>query len=284
MQRRKIFVFLRKYMGNLATHKAFVLAAGMGTRLRPLTDTMPKALVKVGGEPLIAHVIRKLQQAGCDEITVNVHHFADMLEEYLAKEFPEVAVSDERSQLLDTGGGILHARILLERFPATVRQAHRPSGMTQERPGMTPEGPDAFLVHNVDILSNLDLRSIPLDGVATLVVSERDSTRHLLFDEALRLVGWVDERSGEVRSPYGQIDPAKYRRLAFSGIHLLSDRIFPVFEEYRFEGRFSIIDAYLRICAKYPVRGFIPEDFKILDIGKIDTLERAAEFLKEIGG
>lgn len=244
-------------MGNLATHKAFVLAAGMGTRLRPLTDTMPKALVKVGGEPLIAHVIRKLQQAGCDEITVNVHHFADMLEEYLAKEFPEVAVSDERAQLLDTGGGILHARRLLE-------------------------GPGCFLVHNVDILSNLDLRSIPPDGVATLVVSERDSTRHLLFDEALRLVGWVDERSGEVRSPYGQINPAKYRRLAFSGIHLLSDRIFPVFEEYGFEGRFSIIDAYLLLCAKYPVRGFIPENFKILDIGKIDTLERAEQFLEEL--
>ena len=243
-------------MGNLATHKAFVLAAGMGTRLRPLTDTMPKALVKVGGQPLIAHVIRKLQASGFDSITVNVHHFADMLEEYLAREFPKVAVSDEREQLLDTGGGILHARRLL--------------------------GPGAFLVHNVDILSNLDLRSIPLEGLATLVVSERPSTRHLLFDEDLLLKGWVDERSGEVRSPYGQIDPEKYRRLAFSGIHLLSDRIFPVFEEYGFEGRFSIIDAYLRLCAKYPVRGFIPENFKILDIGKIDTLERAEEFLKKL--
>ena len=243
-------------MENTTTHKAFVLAAGMGTRLKPLTDSMPKALVKVGGEPLIAHVIRKLQQAGYDDITVNVHHFADLLEAYLAKEFPEVAVSDEREQLLDTGGGILHARQLL--------------------------GPGAFLVHNVDILSNLDLRSIPLEGVATLVVSERDSTRHLLFDEALRLVGWVDERTGEVRSPYGEIDPAKYRRLAFSGIHMLSGRIFSVFEEYGFEGRFSIIDAYLRMCAKYPVRGFIPEDFKILDIGKIDTLERAERFLEEL--
>ena len=242
-------------MGNMATHKAFVLAAGLGTRLKPLTDSMPKALVNVGGEPLIAHVIKKLQAAGFDGITVNVHHFADMLEEYLGREFPEVQVSDERGLLLETGGGILHARRFLE--------------------------PGSFLVHNVDILSNLDLRNIPLkeDSVATLVVSKRDSTRHLLFDEALRLVGWVDERSGEVLSPFGQIDPAKYRRLAFSGIHLLSGRIFSVLEEYGFEGRFSIIDAYLRMCAKYPVRGYIPEDFKILDIGKLDALERAEEFL-----
>ena len=257
-------------MENKTTHKAFVLAAGLGTRLKPLTDSMPKALVKVGGKPLIAHVIKKLQAAGFDSITVNVHHLADLLEEYLGREFPEVAVSDEREQLLDTGGGILHARRFLESVPATARKAHQPSEM-----------PGAFLVHNVDILSNLDLRSIPLeeDSVATLVVSERDSTRHLLFDEALRLVGWIDERSGEVRSPYGEIDPAKYRRLAFSGIHLLSGRIFSALEEYGFEGRFSIIDAYLRMCAKHPVRGYIPEDFKILDIGKLDALERAEEFL-----
>lgn len=242
----------------MATHKAFVLAAGLGTRLKPLTDSLPKALVKVGGKPLIAHVIKKLQAAGFDSVTVNVHHLADMLEEYLAKEFPEVAVSDEREQLLDTGGGIIHAKRFLE--------------------------PGAFLVHNVDILSNLDLRSIPLeeDSVATLVVSDRPSTRHLLFDETLRLVGWVDERSGEVRSPYGEIDPAKYRRLAFSGIHLLSDRIFSIFEEYGFEGRFSIIDAYLQMCAKYPVRGFIPEGFKILDIGKIDVLQQAESFLQQL--
>ena len=176
-----------------------------------------------------------------------------MLAAYLEKEFPEVNVSDESAELLDTGGGILHARKFLEGGP--------------------------FLVHNVDIFSNLDLRSIPLEGVATLVVSERDSSRHLLFDGDMRLAGWVDERSGEVRSPYGAIDPSKYRRLAFSGIHLLSDAIFPIFEEYGFSGRFSIIDAYLRICAEHRIRGFVPEDFRILDIGKIDALERAADFL-----
>ena len=247
-------------MENTTTHKAFVLAAGLGTRLRPLTDSMPKALVKVGGEPLIVHIIRKLQASGFDSIVVNVHHFADMLEEYLAKKFPEVQVSDEREKLLDTGGGILHARRFLE--------------------------PDTFLVHNVDISSNLDLRIIPMaeDSVATLVVSDRPSARHLLFDESLQLVGWVDDRSGEVRSPYGQIDPAKYRRLAFSGIHLLSGRIFSAFEECGFEGRFPIIDAYLKICAKYTVRGFIPEGFKMMDLGKIDTLDRAEQFLKEIEG
>ena len=233
--------------------RAVIMAAGRGERLRPLTDSRPKALVEVAGKPLVCHILKKLESSGIDDITVNVHHFAPMLAAYLEKEFPEVNVSDESAELLDTGGGILHARKFLEGGP--------------------------FLVHNVDIFSNLDLRSIPLEGVATLVVSERDSSRHLLFDGDMRLAGWVDERSGEVRSPYGAIDPSKYRRLAFSGIHLLSDAIFPIFEEYGFSGRFSIIDAYLRICAEHRIRGFVPEDFRILDIGKIDALERAADFL-----
>ena len=238
----------------METRKAFVLAAGLGTRLRPLTDSRPKALVEVGGQPLIYHILKKLQAAGYDDVTVNVHHFAAMLSEYLEKEFPEVHISDESDCLLDTGGGILRARRFLE---------------------------GSFLVHNVDIFSNLDLRAIPAeeDAVATLVVSDRDSTRHLLFDGDMNLAGWVDERTGEVRSPYGAIDPAKYRRLAFSGIHLVSDAVFPMFEEYGFSGRFSIIDAYLRLCAEHRIRGFVPDGFRILDIGKLDSLDRATEFL-----
>ena len=248
----------------METRKAFVLAAGLGTRLRPLTDSRPKALVEVGGKPLIYHILNKLQASGYDEITVNVHHFAAMLSEYLEKEFPKVHISDESDCLLDTGGGILRARRFLEEIPSLAL-------------GMTGR----FLVHNVDIFSNLDLKSIPAeeDAVATLVVSERESSRHLLFDDELRLVGWVDERTGEVRSPHGAIDPDKFRRLAFSGIHLVSDAIFPLFEKYGFSGRFSIIDAYLRLCAEHPVRGFIPENFRILDIGKLDALDRAPEFL-----
>ena len=251
----------------METRKAFVLAAGLGTRLRPLTDSRPKALVEVGGKPLIYHILKKLQAAGYDDVTVNVHHFAAMLSEYLEKEFPEVHISDESDCLLDTGGGILHARRFLERF--------------RVKPGMTAEAPGRFLVHNVDIFSNLDLRAIPAeeDAVATLVVSDRDSTRHLLFDGDMNLAGWVDERTGEVRSPYGAIDPAKYRRLAFSGIHLVSDAVFPLFEEYGFSGRFSIIDAYLRLCAEHRIRGFVPDGFRILDIGKLDSLDRAREFL-----
>ncbi|MBR6054272.1 MAG: NTP transferase domain-containing protein [Bacteroidales bacterium] len=238
----------------MQTRKAFVLAAGLGTRLRPLTDARPKALVEVGGKPLIYHILKKLQSSGYDDITVNVHHFAAMLAEYLGREFPEVHISDESDCLLDTGGGILRARRFLE--------GHH------------------FLVHNVDIFSNLDLRAIPEeDAVATLVVSERESSRHLLFDGDMNLAGWVDERTGEVRSPYGALDPAKYRRLAFSGIHLVSDEIFPLLEKYGFSGRFSIIDAYLRLCAEHCIRGFIPENFRILDIGKIDALDRAPEFL-----
>ena len=239
----------------MQTRKAFVLAAGLGTRLRPLTDARPKALVEVGGKPLIYHIIKKLQSSGYNDVTVNVHHFAAMLSEYLKKEFPQVHISDESDCLLDTGGGILRARQFLE--------GHH------------------FLVHNVDIFSNLDLRSIPAekDAVATLVVSERDSSRHLLFDEEMNLAGWVDERTGEVRSPHGAIDPDKFRRLAFSGIHMVSDAIFPLFEKYGFSGRFSIIDAYLRLCAEHRIRGFVPDGFRILDIGKLDALDRAPEFL-----
>ena len=252
----------------METRRAFVLAAGLGTRLKPLTDTRPKALVEVGGEPLIYHILKKLQAAGYDEITVNVHHFASMLSEYLGREFPQVHISDESDCLLDTGGGILRARRFLEEIPSLAL-------------GITGEAPKRFLVHNVDIFSNLDLRSIPAekDAVATLVVSERDSSRHLLFDEEMNLAGWVDERTGEVRSPHGAIDPAKYRRLAFSGIHLVSDAIFPLFEKYGFSGRFSIIDAYLRLCAEHRIRGFVPDGFRILDIGKLDALDRAPEFL-----
>ena len=252
----------------MQTRKAFVLAAGLGTRLRPLTDSRPKALVEVGGKPLIYHVLKKLQESEYDDITVNVHHFAAMLSEYLGREFPQVHVSDESDCLLDTGGGILRARRFLEEIPSMAL-------------GMTREASRRFLVHNVDIFSNLDLRAIPAeeDAVATLVVSERDSTRHLLFDGDMNLAGWVDERTGEVRSPYGAIDPAKYRRLAFSGIHLVSDAVFPMFEEYGFSGRFSIIDAYLRLCAEHRIRGFVPDGFRILDIGKFDSLDRATEFL-----
>jgi len=245
--------------------KAMIFAAGLGTRLKPLTDTMPKALVPVAGKPLLQHVLNKLESAGYDDVTVNVHHFAGQIENYLS-EGPGIAaepgrgihVSDERELLRDTGGGIFHARRYLEGEP--------------------------FLVHNVDILSNLDLKafaaSVRPDDLATLVVSPRETSRYLLFNDDMRLVGWTNIKTGEVKSPFSDLDVASCRRFAFSGIHIISDRVFSVMEKKEAcDGAFPIIDFYLKAAAEYPIRGYVPDDLKMVDVGKLDTLSVAEDFL-----
>lgn len=235
-----------------------VFAAGLGTRLRPLTDSLPKALVPVSGEPLLSHVLRKLKASGYDEVVVNVHHFADQVKEYLSEhDFGlKVMVSDESSQLLETGGGIAHARSLL---------------MPSDEP---------FLVHNVDILSDLDVswfRTCMRPGaLATLLVSERKTQRYLLFrPDDMRLVGWTNLATGEVKSPYKDLDPSRCLRYAFSGIHLISPSIFAVFDEMGFSGRFPIMDFYLSVCARYPIYGVAVPGLRILDVGKLDSLSAA---------
>lgn len=241
--------------------EALVFAAGLGTRLRPLTDTIPKALVPVGGKPLLYHVVSKLKTAGIDRIVINVHHFPDSVIGYVQEQENfgiDVRFSDERDLLLDTGGGILHARNLLEGSP--------------------------FLVHNVDIISNLDIgwfiSQAPEDALASLVVSERKTRRYFLFDDGMRLVGWTDTFTGEVRSPYPDLDPGKCRKYAFAGIHYISDRIFDVFDEGGWEGRFPIVDFYLKECARYPVYGIVPPRLTLIDAGKPETLAQAEEFLR----
>jgi len=242
------------------TNKAMIFAAGLGTRLKPLTDSMPKALVPVDGKALVDHVMEKLQAAGFSDITVNVHHFADMLEEHLAS--CGVHISDERQSLLDTGGGVLHAEKSLR-------------------------GAGHFLVHNVDILSNLDLASFVAacreDDLATLVVSRRESSRYLLFDEDNRLVGWTNVKTGEIKSPFGDIESASCRRYAFSGIHLMSDEVFDIMNNGEFPEKFSIVDFYLKVAARKTVRAYVPPyDFRLLDVGKLDSLDKASLFLKEL--
>ena len=241
-----------------------IFAAGLGTRLKPLTDTMPKALVPVDGVPLLKRVALRLKEAGMEELVVNTHHFAEQIARYVEEErgfgMP-VHLSPEPDQLLETGGGILHARRYLD-------------------------GCGPFLAHNVDILSNLDLRQLTAlsrpDALATLVVSERKTSRYLLFDEGLRLVGWTDLRSGEIRSPFPSLDPGRCRKLAFAGIHLISDAVFSVMESLGFQGRFSIIDFYLRAAADHPIYGYVQEGFRMLDVGKADSLTRAADFVREL--
>lgn len=243
--------------------KAMIFAAGLGTRLRPMTDSMPKALVPVAGQPLIWHIMKKLRDSGVNDAVVNIHHFAPMIREWLEAHDMgmNVEVSDESGGLMDTGGGILKAEPLLR-------------------------GCGGFLAHNVDILSNLDIRgfeaSVRPGDLATLVVSDRPTSRYLLFDGDMRMVGWTNAGTGEIRSPFHDMDFSKCRRLAFAGIHHISDGIFDVFRKYGLEGKFSIIDFYIRACADYPVRGHVQPGLRMLDVGKSDSLAAAETFLKSM--
>ena len=273
--------------------KAMIFAAGLGTRLKPLTDTMPKALVPICGQPLLYHVIDKLVKAGYDHIVVNVHHFPDQIIDFLkAHDFGvRIDVSDERDYLRETGGGIWYAQPLLTDF-STPPSA--PLEMTGEGPlSFRPSGAsgeifrqEPFLVHNVDIVSNLDLKWFReqhrAEALATLVVSERKTQRYFLFDEENRLRGWTNLATGEVRSPYKDIDPEKCRKLAFSGIHLISPEIFNAFERLQMGDRFSIVDFYLKACAEYPIYGVVPPEFTMVDVGKFATLPEAESICADI--
>lgn len=241
--------------------QAMIFAAGLGTRLKPLTDTMPKALVPVGGQPLLRHVIALLKEAQAERIVVNVHHFAGKIKEYLSANDNfgmDIRISDESDALLDTGGGLKKAQSLF----------------FSDRP---------ILIHNVDILSNVNLRAfydLHVNYDATLLVSERKTKRYLLFDDDMRLVGWTNVETGEVRSPFSDLDVSRCRRYAFSGIHLFSPRLFPLMEA--FPDKFGIIDFYLNACAHADIRGYLKSDLKLMDVGKLDTLAQAETFMNEI--
>ncbi len=228
-----------------------IFAAGLGTRLKPLTDTMPKALVRVGEQPLLWHVIMKLKAAGYERIVVNVHHFAQQIIDYLQENRNfglDIRISDESDQLLETGGGIKKALPLFD-----------------------PSEP--ILIHNVDILSNLDLTALPTDA-PLLVVSQRKTKRYLQFDETMRLVGWKNIETGEVKGHEGT-------PLAFSGIHMFHPSLAPLLAEW--PERFPIMDFYLKVCADNMIQGYEAKDLRLLDVGKLDTLEAAEKWLKVIG-
>ena len=252
---------IKQTLTALPPARAMIFAAGLGTRLKPLTDSMPKALVPVGGKPLLQHLLEKLKAAGFRDAVINVHHFADMIEDWCSQNPMGVNVyfSDERQELLETGGGIKHAAPLLR------------------------DARDGFLIHNVDILSNVDLQAFMEYGrgrAATLLVSERQTQRYLLFDDDMRLVGWTNTETGEVRSPYPHLDASRYRRLAFAGIHQMSPSLFRYFQEWG--DRFSIIDFYLGICDREAISGYVQPGLRLLDIGKQDTLQKAEDFLNTL--
>ena len=235
--------------------QAMIFAAGLGTRLKPLTDTMPKALVRVGGQPLLWHVIQKLKAAGYEFLVVNVHHFAEQIVDYLKANDNfglDIRISDETDGLLETGGGIKKALPLFD-----------------------PSEP--ILIHNVDILSNLDLSKTTDFGTSVksvesvVVVSQRKTKRYLQFDDDMRLIGWKNIETGEVKGREG-------RPLAFSGIHIFHPSLAPLMEDW--PDRFPIMDFYLKVCADYVIRGFEAPHLKLLDVGKLDTLEQAEAFLE----
>ena len=237
-----------------------IFAAGLGTRLKPLTDTMPKALVPVGGKPLIEHVVEKLKVAGVERIVVNVHHFARQVVNYLQEHGNfgvNISISDESAKLLDTGGGLKKAA-----------------------PLFMPDAP--VLIHNVDILSNVDLVQFYEDSKccdATLLVSERKTKRYLLFNDDMRLVGWTNIETGEVKSPYKDLNVSSCKMYAFSGIHVFSPRLFPLMDD--FPDKFGIIDFYLKVCGEAVIKGCLKPDLRLLDVGKLDTLAEAERFLAE---
>ena len=238
--------------------QAMIFAAGLGTRLRPLTDTMPKALVRVGGEPLLHRVIMNLKSAGFERIVVNVHHFAEQIIDYLKTNDNfglDIRISDESDALLDTGGGIRKAAPLFD-----------------------PSSP--ILIHNVDILHNVDLSTFYESAIshdATLMVSKRQTSRYLIFNDDMRLRAWVNIKTGEVK-PQSSQSPEGLRA-AFSGLHVFSPRLFPLMAEW--PDKFGIIDFYLDACHKADIRGILNTNLRLLDVGKLDSLSEAEQFVNK---
>lgn len=242
--------------------KAMILAAGLGTRLKPWTLEHPKALVPIGGKPMLERVILKLKAQGFDNIVINVHHFADQIVDFINGNDlgVKVSISDETGKLLDTGGGLANASELLLGEP--------------------------FLVHNVDILSNADLGELMAvhkergDDV-TLLTSGRDSSRKLLFGEKDDLKGWHNLTTGEFRpAETGSLE--RVEENAFSGIYIVSENGLDAlcrFGQERGMDVFPVMDFFLTSIGKLKIRRHYSADLDLIDIGKPETLKRASAFI-----
>jgi NDP-sugar pyrophosphorylase family protein len=236
--------------------KAMIFAAGLGTRLKPLTDNMPKALVRIADKPILEHLITKLIRSGFSQIVINVHHFADMIIDFLNKNNNfgiDIFISDERCNLLDTGGGIKHAARFLQ-------------------------GDKPFLVHNVDMISNVNLNEMYdlhacNNSLATLLVSNRESSRNLLFNDNGQLCGWQNKLTGEIKWNNAKFSYSECKPYAFGGVHIVSPKIFDYFDGWN--SKFSIIDFYLSIAQTQNICAYVPQHLRIIDIGKKETLQQA---------
>ena len=239
--------------------KALLFAAGLGTRLKEHTQDKPKALVSLAGKPLLQHAIEYLKSNGILDITINVFHFAEQIISFLEenKSFGvNIHISDERDQLLETGGGLKKASSFLM-------------------------GKEPILIYNVDVISNLDLNSLlnfhlQQNALATLAVRTRETSRNLMFDQNMFLAGWKNLNTGKTRiSREDSFENA--RPLAFSGIHIIQPELLELITE---EGRFPIIDLYLRLAKDYPIKGFIDTSSIWLDLGKPEQLQAAESLFR----
>ena len=242
--------------------KAMVLAAGLGTRLRPLTNDRPKALVEVGGRTLLEITLSRLREFGIREVIVNVHHFGDMVVEYLKKNDNfgmRIEVSREE-ELLDTGGGLKKAAWFFLEDSA--------------------ESDEPFILHNVDVISTIDLGRMAQfhtehQALATLAVQERETSRYLLFDEHMQLCG---RRAGRDGVPELVRSCQQAEALGFSGVHVLSPRLLSMMTE---DGAFSIIPAYLRLAAQGEnILGFRADEYYWRDLGRPENVARTERDVK----
>jgi len=241
--------------------KAMILAAGLGTRLRPLTESIPKALIEVHDRPMLEIIILRLKKFGFEDIIVNIHHHHDQIIDFLnaKKNFGiNIQISDENEQVLDTGGGIKKASWFLD-------------------------GPEPFLVHNVDVISDIDLRAIydfhvrhrPL---ATLAVKDKKSARSLLFDASYKLCGWENAETGESKIIHG-VKQNDLVRIGFCGIHVIDPEIFKHFGS---EKVFSIITTYMNLVESNIIYGYPVEENLWIDIGSFEQLQYARQIDPEI--
>ena len=282
---RHFYVILQSFSDKTLemAKQAMIFAAGLGTRLKPLTDTKPKALIPVGGETLLGRTIGRLMTFGYQDFVVNVHHFARDIEAFVAQQdyAKLVRFSDETELLLETGGGLKKAAPLFD-----------------------PNEP--ILIHNVDILDNVDYNWFAnqhqADEDAVMLVSRRQTKRYLLFNNGMQLMGWINRETGEIKSPFPWLREADLTiddslqvqsnhscplstvhsplyAFAFSGIHSFSPRLFPLMD--RFPDKFSIIDFYLSVCHRSKIVGLVKNDLEMIDVGKLDSLQAAEAFVKE---
>jgi NDP-sugar pyrophosphorylase family protein len=254
--------------------KAMVLAAGLGTRLRPLTNERPKALVEVGGRTLLEITLTRLRDFGIYDVIINVHHFADLIVAYLRQKNNfgmNIEVSREDDLLLDTGGGLKKAGWFFTSENVAGKSKSGSDGSKNEE--------EPFLLHNVDVISNIDFKKmldahIRAKALASLAVQDRQTSRYLLFDASLQLCGRQSGRDGKPQLARPAKNP---QPLAFCGIHIISPRLIPMMTE---QGAFSIIDTYLRLAAqREKILAFLADEYYWRDLGRPEHIAEVANDL-----